>query len=117
MKKLGKLELAVLKRNAANVKPFVKRLEKLQAIVKDATEEIELQKAQIDRYEEINKDMTGGLTSEEYLEALNHPELFEEDSESQPSVEENKEQPEPMEQKEEDAPVDSFSSDSYNPTV
>ena len=61
--------------------------------------------------------MTGGLTSEEYLEALNHPELFEEDSKSQPSVEENKEQSEQAEQKEYDAPVDSFSSDSYNPTV
>ena len=56
MKKLGKFQIAVLKRNMQNVKPFEKRIERLEKIVADAQAEIEANKAQVERYEAIAKE-------------------------------------------------------------
>ena len=78
MKKLGKFELAVLKRNMANEKPFSNKIERLNEVIRKAEEEKRANEEQLERYEVINKEMTGGLTGAEYMEALQHPELFEE---------------------------------------
>ena len=74
MKKLGKFQIAVLKRNMQNVKPFEKRIERLKKIVADAQAEIEANKAQVERYEAIAKEMTDGMTGAEYLAAVSNPE-------------------------------------------
>ena len=71
MKELTKIQVAILKRNIQNVKPFKKRVAKLEKIAGDAQAEIVGLQEQIKRYEEIEKEMTGGLSGEEYLNSLN----------------------------------------------
>ena len=87
MKKLSKFEVAVLKRNMANVKPFVKKVTKLEEIILNAQEELSAVKEQISRYEDINKEMTGGLTGQQYLDAMNAGLLDSEEQTSEPVAE------------------------------
>lgn len=77
MKKLGKFEVAILKRNALSLKPIIKKVAKLQKEIDEKFEEMGEFKNQIEKYHDIERDMTGGLTGEEYLAALSNPEAFE----------------------------------------
>ena len=87
MKKLSKFEVDVLKRNMANVKTFVKKVTKLEEIILNAQEELSAVKEQISRYEDINKEMTGGLTGQQYLDAMNAGLLDSEEQTSEPVAE------------------------------
>ena len=91
MKKLSKFEVAVLKRNMANVKPFVKKVTKLEEIILNAQEELSAVKEQISRYEDINKEMTGGLTGQQDLDAMNAGLLDSEEQTSEPVTEDTTE--------------------------
>ena len=93
MKKLSKFEVAVLKRNMANVKPFVKKVTKLEEIILNAQEELSAVKEQISRYEDINKEMTGGLTGQQYFDAMNAGLLDSEEQTSEPVTEDTTEAP------------------------
>lgn len=85
VKKLGKLELAIVKRTLQSTTVLKNKKKRLEEKLKKASQEINTEvsvlQAQIDAFESPIKEMTGGLSSEEYL-----CKTFEEAQLGQPSL-------------------------------
>lgn len=71
VKELGRLELAIVKRTFQSTKVLknkkIRFEEKLEKVMQEINAEITALQAQIDALESPIKELTGGLTSEEYL--------------------------------------------------
>ena len=89
-KELTRFELAIVKRTAQNTKSLRTKRDKLVDKINKAQEEINIINETIDKFEAPIKEMTGGFTSEEYLnDTINKEESVSEDVEN---VETNNEQ-------------------------
>lgn len=77
VKELGRLELAIVKRTFQSTKVLKNKKsrfeEKLEKVMQEINAEINIIQSQIDALEAPIKELTGGLTSEEYL----HKDLIE----------------------------------------
>ena len=89
-KELTRFELAIVKRTAQNTKSLRTKRDKLVVKINKAQEELMTINEAIDKFEAHIKEMTGGFTSEEYLnDTINKEESVSEDVEN---VETNNEQ-------------------------
>lgn len=89
-KELTRFELAIVKRTAQNTKSLRTKRDKLVDKINKAQEELNIINETIDKFEAPIKEMTGGFTSEEYLnDTINKEESVSEDVEN---VETNNEQ-------------------------
>ena len=89
-KELTRFELAIVKRTAQNTKSLITKRDKLVDKINKAQEELNIINETIDKFEAPIKEMTGGFTSEEYLnDTINKEESVSEDVEN---VETNNEQ-------------------------
>ena len=89
-KELTRFELAIVKRTAQNTKSLRTKRDKLVVKINKAQEELMTINEAIDKFEAPIKEMTGGFTSEEYLnDTINKEESVSEDVEN---VETNNEQ-------------------------
>lgn len=66
-KELTRFELAIVKRTAQNTKSLRNKRDKLVDKINKAQEELTVINETIDKFEAPIKEMTGGFTSEEYL--------------------------------------------------
>lgn len=66
-KELSRFELAIVKRTAQNTKSLRTKRNKLVDKINKAQEELTTINEAIDKFEAPIKEMTGGFTSEEYL--------------------------------------------------
>ena len=66
-KELTRFELAIVKRTAQNTKSLRTKRDKLVDKINKAQEELTVINETIDKFEAPIKEMTGGFTSEEYL--------------------------------------------------
>ena len=66
-KELTRFELAIVKRTAQNTKSLRTKRDKLVDKINRAQEELTVINETIDKFEAPIKEMTGGFTSEEYL--------------------------------------------------
>lgn len=66
-KELTRFELAIVKRTAQNTKSLRNKRDKLVDKINKAQEELNIINETIDKFEAPIKEMTGGFTSEEYL--------------------------------------------------
>ena len=89
-KELTRFELAIVKRTAQNTKSLRTKRDKLVDKINKAQEELTVINETIDKFEAPIKEMTGGFTSEEYLnDAISTEEPVSDDVEN---VETNNEQ-------------------------
>lgn len=66
-KELSRFELAIVKRTAQNTKSLRTKRDKLVDKINKAQEELTVINEAIEKFEAPIKEMTGGFTSEEYL--------------------------------------------------
>lgn len=89
-KELTRFELAIVKRTAQNTKSLRTKRDKLVDKINKAQEELTVINETIDKFEAPIKEMTGGFTSEEYLnDTISNEEPVSDDVEN---VETNNEQ-------------------------
>lgn len=87
-KELSRFELAIVKRTAQNTKSLRTKRDKLVAKISKAQEELATINEAIDKFEAPIKEMTGGFTSEEYLNGIiNNEEPVSDDVENVENVE------------------------------
>lgn len=91
-KELSRFELAIVKRTAQNTKSLRTKRDKLVDKINKAQEELATINEAIEKFEAPIKEMTGGLTSEEYLSAGIEEEVVSDNNECVENVETNNEQ-------------------------
>lgn len=67
MKEFSRFELAAIKRTAANVKSYKKKMAKLMLKKQELDNEINALQASIDLYEDPVKKLSGGFTTDQIL--------------------------------------------------
>lgn len=72
MKTFSKLEIAAARRTAASVKNFIKKRNKLLSTIKELDDQMSQLNQIIDSFENPIKELTGGYTSSEVLQAINN---------------------------------------------
>lgn len=75
MKSLSKFEMAAVKRTAKNVSMLRAKKAKLETKIAEASAELAVINNSIDLFEAPIKELTGGYTSEDILNGVEHPEI------------------------------------------
>ena len=70
MKELTRTELATVKRIAAVIRPFKIKIDKINAKLKALEEEKEILTAQVEAFELPVRNITGGMTAEDFLNSI-----------------------------------------------
>ena len=90
-KELTRFELAIVKRTAQNTKSLRNKRDKLVDKINKAQEELNIINETIDKFEAPIKEMTGGFTSEEYLNDNTEEVVASDNTENVENVETNNE--------------------------